>query len=247
MQPQGSENLNPLWPIRPGAGEAIAATGTRPLPVGPIDGQAARIFHSGLPVVPAMPGSLVRLELMLREPAPDLHALSDLIRSDLGLTIQTLRLVGADFNRFIDTPCRIQDCIVHLGHSSLLLATPALKQSSLWGDRAALTELWKHSRLVAFWTEQIARSVRGVDTERAYLAGLLHDIGSLPVLLGWRLPGMDGRDRVEVGCALAEAWQLPYFVTQSIRYRENHGERRPALARLVAAAHQRSAEGDSLP
>jgi hypothetical protein len=246
MQPQGSENFNPVWAITPREGENTTTVGIGPSPLGAAAGQAVGIFHSGLPVVPAMPGALVRLELMLREPAPDLHALSELIRGDLGLTIQTLRLVGADFNRFVDSPCRIQDCIVHLGHSSLLLATPALKQSSLWGDRAALAELWKHSRLVGFWAEQIARSVRGVDTEKAYLAGLLHDIGSLPVLLGWRLPGVDYRDRVEMGCALAEAWQLPYFVTQGIRYR-GRADGRPPLARLVAVAHQRIADGDSLP
>jgi hypothetical protein len=243
MQPSTTPNLEPVCAISPA--EPLV-TNSKPAPLGGTR-KWRDVFNSGLPVVPAMPASLARLELMLREPAPDLHALSELIRNDLGLTIQTLRLVGADFNRFEGTPCRIQDCVVHLGCSSLLLATPALKQAAIWENRAALAELWSHSRQVAYWTAHLARTANRIDGEKAYLAGLLHDIGSLPVLLGWRLPGVDYRDRVEVACALAESWQFPYFVLQGIRYRDQRGEGRSALGRLVAAAHQRVTEVGRLP
>ena len=180
-----NKKYDPIWiiplsddaPIAPAEAESVLA-------VDPPPAEPPVFLKSELPVVPAMARSLLRLELLLREPTLDLRAISNLIRSDLGLTIQTLRLVGADFDHSEDTPSRIQDSVVHLGQSALLLATPALRQGST-SNQAELAELWGHSRLVACWAERLAHTVGGLDPEKAYLGGLLHDIGSLPGLLRW--------------------------------------------------------------
>ena len=61
--------------------------------------------------------------------------------------------------------------------------------------RNRLTVLWRHSTLVASLSAALAKRA-GLDPEIARLAGLIHDIGALPVLV-WaeRVPHLleDGR------------------------------------------------------
>jgi HD-like signal output (HDOD) protein len=49
-----------------------------------------------------------------------------------------------------------------------------------------MRDFWQHSILTALLSERIAREAHPASTERAYLAGLLHDIGKLPLLIAAR-------------------------------------------------------------
>lgn len=189
-----------------------------------------------LPTVPAMARSLVWLELMLREPVVDLAAVCELIRADLGLTLHTLRLAGEELH---GKPRRIEDCVIHLGKTPLLLSPAPIKHGAV-ANWEAFDELWKHARTVARWAEHLAFNLGGIDPEKAYLVGLLHDIGRLPELLNWPITA-DLSDRVGLGCAMAEAWQFPYFVQEGIRFGESHYPGASTMAKLVAAAHERAA------
>ena len=48
--------------------------------------------------------------------------------------------------------------------------------------RRVCNGLWAHSIEVAATSQVLARSVTHLDPEEALLAGLLHDIGALPIL-----------------------------------------------------------------
>ena len=52
------------------------------------------------------------------------------------------------------------------------------------GLRAELTEFWRHSLLVAESARALAVEARLPRVDEAYLAGLLHDLGELMLLVG---------------------------------------------------------------
>ena len=64
--------------------------------------------------VPVMSATVLGLEMLLNESCIDLRKASELVLSDVGATIQTLRLVGRDYDFAADLPCRMGDCIASL-------------------------------------------------------------------------------------------------------------------------------------
>lgn len=72
-----------------------------------------------LPDVPALPETLLQMELRLHEFSIDLHELSQLVLSDLGATLQIMRLAARESSAPDAHPARIEDCI------SISAPTPA--------------------------------------------------------------------------------------------------------------------------
>jgi hypothetical protein len=135
--------------------------------------------------IPALAGTLVRLELLLEPQAADLEAVTSLVRSDLGLTIQALRHSRSGALED-DGPWRISDCVVNLGERLIDIAQPLRYQPDNRDQSYLEVEaFWKYSELVATVAEQTAAYFGELDVnpEQAYIAGLLHKIERLPKVL----------------------------------------------------------------
>ena len=61
-----------------------------------------------------MSATVLGLEILLHEPCIDLRMASELVLSDVGATIQILRLVGREYEFATEHPCRMGDCIASL-------------------------------------------------------------------------------------------------------------------------------------
>lgn len=168
--------------------------------------------------VPAMPDSLLLLQVLLSGPVVNVQTAAEAIRSDVGLTIRFLQFVGSQDD---SAEVSISKQLVLAGVSRLraLTATTEIIARHPKG-RAGLKvceRFWAHARLTALMAEELAQKKGAVDSEQAYLAGLLFRIGELPEVLGWEdhdlLTGCDS-DR---GHALAVRWNLPLLLREVIR------------------------------
>jgi putative nucleotidyltransferase with HDIG domain len=123
-----------------------------------------------------------------------------------------------------------------------------------------LTAFWQHSFMAALLSERIARHVDYFEKEQAYLCGLLHDIGHLPLAIlvleeeqkQRRLPPADwldnpaverdyfGMDHCKVGRWMAVAWNfMPSFVDVfEYHHSPERAEHDPYLVGVIAAADQ---------
>ena len=121
-----------------------------------------------------------------------------------------------------------------------------------------LSGFWQHSFLSALLSERVARQVDYFEKEQAYLGGLLHDIGQLPlwiVLLeeeAKRLPlpphawpddctlerEYFGMDHCKVGRWMAVSWNfMPSFLDVfEAHHRPERAQHDPYLVGIVAAA-----------
>lgn len=189
--------------------------------------------------IPALAGTLVQLELLMKAETVDLEAITSLICSDVGLTIQVLRhsrleMVGCE------APWRISDCVIHLGPKLLDLARPLCSWAEYRDHSYAEAEaFWMHAKLVATVAERTATHFHelNVNPEQAYISGLMHNLECLPRILG--LVGLQSFDR-DV-CNLRECvmeWNLPTFIMDVLE--TIHGDPDPsrisALARTVSFA-----------
>jgi HD-like signal output (HDOD) protein len=169
-----------------------------------------------------MPDSVLLLQVLLSGTAVNLRSVAEVIRGDVGLTIQLLRLAASEQAIEQAGPDAIEATIsgnvVHIGvHKLLSLVTEMELLSPDSRGRSALRDcelFWSHAKLTALMAEELAYKSMYPDAEEAYVAGLLFHIGELPMLLGWESQFADAAPR-EVAALLAQEWQLPP-VLQSI-------------------------------
>ena len=199
----------------------------------PNQNRRAKMSTDLLDCVPVMSATVLGLEMLLCESYVDLQMVSELILSDVGATIQVLRLAGREYENAAERPNRMGDCLASLDvdtwFSTISAHTFVCDQ-----EHAATTAVWKHCRLIAQYAQLVAESIDRVRPEEAYLVGLLHEIESIPRLSG--LP--HGRPMAKGESALLGSEEvLPHFVASAIRSMNNTSVA-SVWSFILASAHE---------
>jgi hypothetical protein len=191
-----------------------------------------------LPSIPVLPQTLLLLDLEVQERTIDLRRVSELILSDLGATLQILRLAGREYACTEFRPSRIEDCIADLGVHVCLEAVSA-QTITHNAEHTAIMETWEHCREIAEFSRQIAEEWQDADPGEAYLAGLLHAIGMLPAVLGWAASKRGVSDFSLAGFKLAKKWSLAPFIVKALsELNEEHCTSQ--LPEIIREAHRRA-------
>ncbi len=204
-------------------------------------------LSSEFPSPPAMPDAVVLLELSLASNIADLNAVTGLIRTDVGLTVELLRLAFRERGRHRASCLSLGELAVDLGLEKLrtMAAATTLLSSRAQGKVAfdACQEFWKRARQTAQIAEELALEISATIREAAYIAGLLCHVGMLPRLLGWAVPGIESADPAELGFRMIEAWKFPSLLVEAIRGDEQACTSPQALGllRLIRTADRQAA------
>ena len=218
------------------------------------------LLSKGLPTLPAY---LLDLNALLSSPMVDLKKVGKVIRTDPSLTAQVLRLCNSALFGLRRRVLSIEQAAVLLGTErlrTLVLTCSVMQFAGKNVPAKALIGFWQHSFLSALLSERIARLVDYPEKEQAYLGGLLHDIGQLPlwVLLmeetakGRPLPPADwcdnlklereyfGMDHGKVGRWMAVSWNfMPSFLDVFEHHHDpENAQHDPYLVGVVSAADQ---------
>lgn len=213
--------------------------------------------------LPTLPTYVLDLNALLSSPTVDLKKVGKIVRTDPSLSAQVLRLCNSALFGLRRRVLSIEQAAILLGTERLrtLVLTCSLMQFA--GKRvpsAHLVAFWQHSFLTALLSERIARHVDYFEKEQAYLCGLLHDIGQLPLSIlvleeeakKRRLPPPNwldniplerdyfGMDHCKVGRWMAVAWNfMPSFVDVfEYHHAPDRAEHDPYLVGIIAAADQ---------
>jgi hypothetical protein len=207
-------------------------------------------FPDPFPPVPSLLTTQLQLELLLSEQAIDLRAVSNVILSDPGATLQVLRLFGAEFGADYGSqapgagsilpilpvlPIRMEDCLASQEAQAWLDAICAATLEA----SPALPEIcaaWAHACDIAQCAMHMAEHMNGYAPEEACLVGLLHELEDLPALLGWdrRLFSVP-RSAAE----MASAWKLPRHLLLCSEASEQSEQSDAPWRTLMAEAHRR--------
>lgn len=194
--------------------------------------------------LPAMAHSVFRLNDLLSQSVLDLKAVVQVLSVDVSLSAQVIRQANTLATEEDDRPYRFEDCVVLLGVARLrnLVLTAALAPT----DHTTTTQwtaLSQHCNLAARFAERIATACGYSEPRKAYVAGLLHDLGELPCIAireSGQYSDSDEYDHCVVGSWLAKLWNLPRFLVDVIEYHHAPGgaRRDPLLVKIVAAADE---------
>jgi HD-like signal output (HDOD) protein len=142
------------------------------------------------------------------DPDFDAKALVACIESDPGLAAKILRVVNSSHYGLRQPAASVRKAALYLGQRSLrlLVLTFGLVEALTRGrGRAVYTNCWKRSLLIASLASRLARRKDGVDTQEAYTAGLLADVGVLVFMQSYGDEYAAVHELHEHGPALVEA------------------------------------------
>lgn len=168
--------------------------------------------------------------------------IGEVISRDPSLTARLLRLVNSSFYNFarrIDTVSRAVTIVGIRELYSLVLAVSAIKSfSNLPNNLVNIDTFWRHGIYTGLIARILARKCHILHPERLFVAGLLHDVGSL--VLYAKLPEQMrdlllvcdndegilhqaelaelGFTHADLGGALAHSWNLPEPLQEAITY-----------------------------
>jgi putative nucleotidyltransferase with HDIG domain len=191
----------------------------------------------------AMPAAVRRALQMLEDPNVQVRLLSETLSADQVIAAQILRYANSAAFGGIRPCATIAEGLVRIGLrqlKSLLYGVAAAGPLSarLAGYQFGAGQLYQHSMTVAAVARRLSAIVRYRDPEIAYAAGLLHDIGKLPLDRHIR-PFFDeiadvvareqlsplaleeqylGIDHATVGGLVGDRWHYPAALTEAIRF-----------------------------
>lgn len=137
--------------------------------------------------LPPFPPVANRLLMLLQNEEVTTSQLSDVIKLDPTFSFELLRLANSSLFGFSQQVSDIAHAITIVGLERvkalvMMVALNAQIKSALRYQR--LLDCWVHCLACAVVTESVAHSC-GIPAERAYMAGLLHDVGRLGMMTAY--------------------------------------------------------------
>jgi HD-like signal output (HDOD) protein len=191
--------------------------------------------------LPTLPTIVSEINRTINDPMSSTKAVEQLMEQDQVLTTKVLKLVNSAYYAIPGGVPSLGRAIAFLGFDTvnqLVLSTSivgALKVESASFDVA---DFWVHSLGVAVAAESIGKMVRYPVPADAFTAGLVHDLGKVillslePEIFAQVVERAHAQDssfleaeselglpsHLTTGALLAEKWNLPLFLQQSIKY-----------------------------
>jgi len=212
--------------------------------------------------VPSMPSVVVKLKQYLSDPDVSFDELAKVIEFDPGLTANLLQLANSAYFGWSGRIKTVKEAISRLGTNRifqmvLCMSVAPLVRKPVKGYDMESDGLWKHSIATAICAEQLAKNLNISNSEEAFTAGLLHDMGK--ILLGTFVEIDDepiknlvateglsfneaerqvlGIDHAEAAAELLQYWKLPENVVAAARWHHSPDQAEEKHRDIVDLVH----------
>jgi putative nucleotidyltransferase with HDIG domain len=205
----------------------------------PLADALSRQIEEGTLDLPVLAGAAQRVMQMALDDSVDPLHLAEAIRNDPAMAGHLLRVANSPLYRARAAIVSLQQAISRLGMAQVReIALAIVCESRVFrvrGFEKELSELFRHSLAVAYFSQEIARLKRW-NVEEAFLAGLMHDVGR-PVLLQAVVDlsreldcpvsraqalMLVGAAHARAGARLVASWALPAKVSDAVLHHHHH-------------------------
>ena len=177
-------------------------------------------------ILPSLPASSARIRAVASAPDASVQQIADAVASEPSLSAQLMRLANGALYGGGVVVRDLRSAILRLGTRAiqhvvmLLLVSRVFDESVPANMRRRLGKAWNKSLDIAFTAEVMAEHLGSCEPVEASLAGLVADVGTLPIL-AWAVDVPHLRDtaslldevvqqlRPELGRAMLERWDYP--------------------------------------
>ncbi len=146
-----------------------------------------QLINNNLLTLPARPEVALKIQELTNDPDTGIEALTEIIQADGTIAGALLHATNSPLFRAAKEIKSIRDAVVRLGfrNTRMLAVNLALRQTFKANHavtREAMETVWAHAVLRSAYSYIIADRLKVLDRERALLAGLIADIGAVPII-----------------------------------------------------------------
>lgn len=227
-----------------------------------LDRQKTEAFLAGIKKLPMIPKVMFEVTRMLQAPAANTNELARLIGKDQGLTTKVLSIANSPLYGLQRKVTSLEFAIIVLGFKEIadivtaISMTDAIKVKS--DKDFNQDEFWVHSMVVGAAGRAIAQNLGYLDIgSDAFVAGVIHELG-IQVIHNFMhpqflqivdevnsngLPFTEAELRVlgithqQAGKFLAEKWNLPVMLCDTLNYHHHPGDMPGSGKTLTSIVH----------
>ncbi len=212
--------------------------------------------------IPQFPENIMQIQQEINNPNSTMQEIAKLISSDVGLATDLLKTVNS-VSFGLSRPCMdIAEAVKLVGLKGIRNLLYSVGTAQLLGaSEAEQKEIWANAYKLAFFSLNVAKITGDKQVvENAYVCGLMHDLGKIILQLMYpelmlrlaeiqsekNIPPqvmdmlMSGLQQAEIGSAIAEKWNFPEAIINTIKY-QNDFESAPkefeSLVKTIAFAN----------
>jgi putative nucleotidyltransferase with HDIG domain len=140
------------------------------------------LFTSRITQLPTIPKVLTQILAMADDPKVEIEHVADAILKDKVLTARMIRMVNSAFWGIRREIVSIREAIVYLGLEQVKNIVTTVSLFNVFHSKNPnfrVASIWEHGLGCAMFSRRIAEIIGFKDTEKAYLGGLMHDIGEV--------------------------------------------------------------------
>ena len=221
---------------------------------------AAEKILKSFKVLPTVPAAASKAVQLLNEPDVDLEKVADIILADQVITARVIRIINSPLYMLLQEVDSIRKALIYLGPQKIfeiIITSCFLELTDRQNSSINLDCCWEHSFGVALISKFLAENSGQIKPEKAYVAGIVHDIGEivlsqqrneefLSVLQLSASKQIDlheaeleifGASHSEVGALLARQWRFPEEIADVILHHHDAvTPEMPVLVRIVSVA-----------
>ncbi|MBA54179.1 MAG: hypothetical protein CMK89_06975 [Pseudomonadales bacterium] len=207
-------------------------------------------------VLPSLPEVAVRIRKMIDDGTNSAKKISQAVNTDPSIAAKLIKAANSPLFRGTKEFETSAQAIVRLGMQTTKQLVTSFTLKELFKANAPLLKqrmdgLWQHSIEIAAICYVLAKNVRGLDPDQGMLAGLLHDIGVVPILMyADQYPSLaqDAKQlektikelKPELGSVILKRWGFNEEMVATTTHSENwryHHDGEADFADLVIVAH----------
>ncbi|MBF0303992.1 MAG: HDOD domain-containing protein [Desulfamplus sp.] len=142
---------------------------------------------SGKVKLPVMDQNSLLVQKEISKNDPDMDKIINLIKKDISLTTEVLKISNSPFYKGLEQVKTVQDAVIRLGMVEVTnIVLLACQKNSFRAQDPILQDwmnkMWIHSVGCAVGSQWLARYYQYDNLNEAFLAGLLHDVGAFFLL-----------------------------------------------------------------
>lgn len=220
--------------------------------------ERAEILVGAVDDLPTIPIVATEVLQLLDNPDVSVEEIADLMLTDQVMTARVMKLINSPVYKPAQEITSLKRALVYIGLRhvrELALTTSVINAFDSTSGALELGEFWEHSFGVGMVSKIIARKVGYQDLEKAYISGIIHDLGEVflsnflrdpflevlehiktrPVKLVDAEAELLGTTHCEIGLCMARKWNFPDAYCDVIEFHHTPSEAKtdPLLCAIV--------------
>ena len=147
-----------------------------------------REFNHNEVDLPSMPEVALKINQAIQDETLDIQKIADIIQIDPMISARAVQVANSAMYAGSQSVQTIKRAVQRIGLRAMRAIVMSVTIRNLYTAKSPLIKkrmltYYHHSLRVGVLSHVLAKKVKGLDPEQAFLAGLIHDIGIVPILI----------------------------------------------------------------